>query len=172
LWCGDIPFKFEGMQLLPDLAGGYGFNIDHSHGYWHVALTEDNYGFFGFEYKGVYCTYVVLNFGWKVAPMIYNNFSGELAGFARRLGPRNLYLLNDSLGLPLSLMRGASAANCPQARAHAAAYIMVCLMVGLGFYVHPKKSILSPTRLLVWLGLTVDFEHRRFLVPDKRVSSI
>ena len=141
LWNIDVPFKFEGLQSVPDLAGvgESGFSIDHSSGYWHVALTEDSYGFFGFEWEGVYYTYVVPSFGWKIAPMIYNSFSGKLAGFTRRLGMRSLCLLDDPIGLPLAPRRGPSPPLNPLEAANSAAYVMVCLMVGLGYYVHPKK---------------------------------
>ena len=173
LWCVDVPFKFEGLHLVPDLAssGEFAFNIDHSSGYWHVALTQDSWTFFGFEWKGVYYTYTVLSFGWKVAPMIYNSFSGEMMGFTRRLHMRGLYLLDDSLGLPLRGPRWGADPD-PRGSAHAAIYVIACIMVGLGYFVHPTKSVLSPSRLIEWLGLLIDFALRRFLVPARKVESI
>ena len=129
LWCVDVPFKFEGLPLVPDLSdvSDYAFNVDHSSGYWHVALTQDSWTYFGFRWKEFYYVYTVLSFGWKIAPMIYNSFSGEMVGFSRRLHLRSLYLLDDSLGLSL---RGN--AVDPLASAHSAVYIFVGLMVGLG----------------------------------------
>jgi ribonuclease HI len=173
LWCEDVPFKFEGLHLVPDLAdaGELAFNVDHSSGYWHVALTQDSWTYFGFEWKGVYYTYTVLSFGWNIAPMIYNSFSGEMVGFTRRLRMRSLYLLDDSLGLALSKSQRLASQN-PTASAHAAVYVYVGIMIGLGYFVHPSKSVLSPCSLLEWLGLMVDFDLRRFMVPDKKVLSI
>ena len=171
LWCEDVPFKFEGLHLVPDLAdaGDLAFNVDHSSGYWHVALTQDSWTFFGFEWKGVYYTYTVLSFGWKIAPMVYNSFSGEMVGFTRRLHMRSLYLLDDSLGLPL---RGGLHDSDARAAAHAAVYVYLCIMVGLGYFVHPVKSVLSPSDTLEWLGLSVDFSLRRFSVPERKVIAI
>ena len=170
LWCIDVPFKFEGLQLVPDLTdqSDYAFNVDHSSGYWHVALTQDSWTYFGFQWRGMYYVYTVLSFGWKIAPMIYNSFSGEMVGFTRRIHLRSLYLLDDSLGLSLRGIAGMGAL----VSAHAAVYIFVGIMVGLGYFVHPSKSVLSPAQMLEWLGLLVDFRLRRFLVPPRKLVSI
>eukprot|EP00959_Pyramimonas_sp_CCMP1952_P155679 3256210-Pyramimonas_sp.AAC.1 len=97
-----MPFEFEGLHMIPALfeKGEHAFNVDH--------LTKSSRTFFGFEWEGVYCVYNVLNFGWKPAPYIYTSFSGEVAGFLRRLALRKLYLLDDSLGAALERL-GAEA---------------------------------------------------------------
>ena len=104
LWCKDSPFEFEGLHMLPALVdkGEYGYNVDDVSGYFHVRLTERSQEFFGFEWDGVYYVYTALNFGWKSAPYIYTCFSGEVAGFLRRLGLRYLFLLDDALGTAIS----------------------------------------------------------------------
>jgi hypothetical protein len=104
LWCGDSPFEFEGLHMLPALVdkGEYGYNVDDVSRYFHVRLTERSQDFFGFEWEGVYYVHTALNFGWKSAPYIYTCFSGEVAGFLRRLGLRYLFLLDDALGTAIS----------------------------------------------------------------------
>jgi hypothetical protein len=76
--------------MLPALVdkGEYGYNVDDVSGYFHVRLTARSQEFFGFEWEGVYYVYTSLNFGWKSAPYTYTCFSGEVAGFLRRLGLR------------------------------------------------------------------------------------
>ena len=103
LWCKDMPFAFEGLHMIPAVfdKGEYAFNVDHVSGYFHVRLTETSRTYFGFEWEAVYYVYNVLNFGWKPAPYVYTSFSGEVAGFLRRLALRQLYLLDDSLGAAL-----------------------------------------------------------------------
>jgi hypothetical protein len=137
-----------------------------------VYLTEESQTFFGFQWREVYYVYTVLSFGWKIAPIIYNSFSGELAGYTRRMGIRSLYLLDDSLVLPLTLPTARLAGSHPMAPAHSAAYVVVAIKVGLGYFVHPIKSVLSPATQVDWLGLTIQFSHRRFVVPDKKVAAI
>jgi ribonuclease HI len=171
LWCMSIDFKFEGLHMLPDLMekGEFGFNIDHTSGYWHIALSEESCTYFGFEWNGVYYVYLVLSFGWSPAPEIYSCFSGEVAGFLRRLGIRYLYFLDDSLGGQLDrFARGQAGFDS----ACSAAYTVVCVMVGLGYFVHPTKSTLVPAHVLEWLGMTVNFLLGSFALPARKRAQI
>jgi hypothetical protein len=127
-----------------------------------VRLSENCRTYFGFEWRGVYYTYTVLSFGWRLAPFIYTCFSGEVAGFLRRLGMRYVYLLDDSFGLQLD---PAGRGPVGLQSAHAACYVVVSLMVGLGYFVHPVKSHLYPSLRVDWLGLTADLGLGAFEVP-------
>jgi len=170
LWCKDSPFQFEGLHMLPALVdkGEYAYNVDDVSGYFHVSLTERSQEFFGFEWEGVYYVYTALNFGWKSAPYIYTCFSGEVAGFLRRLGLRYLFLLDDALGTAISRPGTRTGQPEPFASAGAAAFVAVSLKVALGYFVHPKKSVLIPRTLLVWLGLSADFLGAAFSVPSAK----
>ena len=171
LWCKSPQFKFEGLHMLPDLVdkGEFGFNIDHTSGYWHIALSADSYTYFGFQWDGMFYVYTVLSFGWSPAPEIYSCFSGEVAGFVRRLGIRYLYFLDDSLGVQLDrFARGKAGFDS----ACSAAYVVVSIMVGLGYFVHPVKSTLVPSQFLEWLGMMVSFLLGSFSLPPRKVDQI
>jgi ribonuclease HI len=172
LWCKDTPFSYEGLGTLPALAdkGEFAFNIDHCSGYWHVPLTIESQTFFGFQWEGTYYVYTVLSFGWSNACMIYTCFSGEVAAFLRRLRVRTIYLLDDSLGLQLA--RIPPPGVTPFRSACSACFLVVSLMVGLGYFVHPTKSVLVPSQLLLWLGLMVNFLRGSFDVPAHKVADI
>jgi hypothetical protein len=167
LWCKDSPFEFEGLHMLPALVdkGEYGYNGDDVSGYFHVRLTERSQEFFGFEWEGVYYVHTVLNFGWKSAPYVYTCFSGEVAGFLRRLGLRYLFLLDDALGTAISRPKTRRGQPRQFASAGAAAFVVVSLKVSLGYFVHPTKSVLISKTQLVWLGLSADFLGATFSVP-------
>ena len=50
-------------------------------------------------------------------------------------------------------------------------FIVVSLMVALGYFVHPVKSVLVPSGVIRWLGLDVNLLAGEFSVPtDKRVA--
>ena len=70
-------FKFEGLHVVPDLtdAGELAFDADHSSGYWLVTLAQDVWAFSSFERRGMYYTYTVLSFGYKITPMVCDSFS-------------------------------------------------------------------------------------------------
>jgi len=176
LWCKDMPFEFEGLHLIPALVdkGEFAFNVDHVSGYFHVKLTECSRTFFGFQWDGVYYVYNVLNFGWKSAPYVYTCFSGETAGFLRRLGLRYLFLLDDSFGTGLTrpAASASAAGGVAIASVHAAVFVVVSIMVALGYFVHPTKSILLPSPSLRWLGLTVDVGKGEFAVPPDKAEAI
>ena len=161
----------KGCTCCPPLwirAGEYGYNVDDVSGYFHVSLTERSQEFFGFEWEGVYYVYTALNFGWKSAPYIYTCFSGEVAGFLRRLGLRYLFLLDDAMGTAVTRADTRRGQPGRFASAGAAAFIVVSLKIALGYFVHPTKSVLIPRTTLVWLGLSANFVDATFSVPSAK----
>jgi hypothetical protein len=129
--------------MLPALMdkGEYGYNVDDVSGYFHVPLTERSQEFFGFEWEGVYYVYTALNFGWKSALYVYTCFSGEVAGFLRRLGLRYLFLLDDALGTAVSRPGTRKRQPGQFASAGAVAFIVVSLKVALGYFVHAPHEV-------------------------------
>ena len=106
------------------------------------------------------------------AVYIYTSFSGEVAGFLRRLALRNLYLLDDSLGAALERLGAEARDNDRRMSAGAAAIVTVSVMVALGYFVHPTKSVLVPALVLRWLGLLVRFGTGVFSVPEDKAVAI
>ncbi|KAK3279642.1 hypothetical protein CYMTET_12504 [Cymbomonas tetramitiformis] len=102
LWCKDMPFTYESVSMLPQVLerGDPAWIMDQANGFFHVRITEESQQFMGFLWDGVYYVYTVLNFGWKLAPIVYSAFAGEFAGFIRRLGIPYLFYIDDNAGGP------------------------------------------------------------------------
>ena len=80
-----------------------------------------------------------------------------------------MFLLDDALGTAISRPNTRTGQPGQFASAGAAAFVVVSLKVALGYFVHPKKSVLIPRTLLVWLGLSADsFLGATFSVPSAK----
>jgi hypothetical protein len=166
--------------MLPALVdkGEYGYNVDDVSGYFHVVhLTERSQEFFGFEWDGVHYVYTALNFGWKSAPYIYTCFSGEVAGFLRRLGLRYMFLLDDALqrwmGTAISRPDTRTGQSGPFASAGAAAFVAVSLKVALGYFIcAPQEVSVNPEntlgRLAGWVSRRTSLLGAAFSVPSAK----
>ena len=48
----------------------------------------------------------------------------------------------------------------------------ICVLVYLGFVVHPGKSIWNPVQSLIWLGFEVDLEVGQIWVPEHKIVAL
>jgi hypothetical protein len=169
LWDYDQPFQCEGLTDIPGISGPGAFlwGFDHISGYYHVCLTAESVPYFGYEWRGRFYAWLVLPFGWKLAPYVYDSFSSQVSRAARRLfGLRSLHYLDDALG------SSRPTAPAPWAAANGNVYVFGQLCASLGFFLHlDVKSILSPTQRMPWLGLIILGEGH-FVVPVRRAASI
>ena len=55
--------------------------------------------------------------------------------------------------------------------AKATIYVVLSVLVSLGYTIGIKKSVLWPTTALEFLGLIVDFERQSFLIPRSKIDS-
>ncbi|KAK3252032.1 hypothetical protein CYMTET_38656 [Cymbomonas tetramitiformis] len=167
LWCKDIPFTYESVTMLPQIleVGDPAFIMDQANGFFHVRLTEESQQYMGFLWDGVYYVYTVLNFGWKLAPVIYSAFAGEFAGFIRRLGIPYLYYIDDNAGGPAPV--GASTLT-KQERAKISAFVVSSCMTAAGYFIHLEKTEFIPSLTITWLGIGIDLAKQEFFIPQKK----
>ncbi|KAK3237297.1 hypothetical protein CYMTET_52615 [Cymbomonas tetramitiformis] len=167
LWCKDIPFTYESVTMLPQIleVGDPAFIMDQANGFFHVMLTEESQQYMGFLWDGVYYVYTVLNFGWKLAPVIYSAFAGEFAGFIRRLGIPYLYYIDDNAGGPAPV--GASTLTKHE-RAKISAFVVSSCMTAAGYFIHLEKTEFIPSLTITWLGIGIDLAKQEFFIPQKK----
>ena len=180
LWMRDMPFSLDKLADVPRFIykGSFMTKCDDKSGYDHVFLSENSQTYFGFSFGGLWLVCTTLPFGWKISPYIYHTIGLAASGFLRAKGiPCSLYIddrLNGELltssgpwsQLPLNRSR-----EYRLLAARAALFVVLSILVELGYTIGIKKSVLSPTTALEYLGLVVDSEKLSFLIPVRKIES-
>lgn len=178
LWMKDKPFSLDKLTDLPRYVfkDSYQTVLDDKSGYDHVLLSEDSVTYFGIQWSGWYFTYNTLPFGWKISPYVYHSTGLMAANFFRSLGiPCLLYIDDRHNGqLQVSLDKGEyrSLETHDQrnlAAAKSAIFLVVFHLIRLGYFLGLSKSILTPQKVVPYLGFMVDSLREVFLlIPEKQ----
>ncbi|CAI7784822.1 unnamed protein product [Closterium sp. NIES-53] len=155
-------FKYEGLNRVADLArvGDWMFSIDLKSGYHHIDIHPSCWKFLGFEFDKRTYAFRSLPFGLATSPFVFTQLGKQLALRWREQGIRVIPYVDDILFL------------C-QSKAHAQA---ICQGVILdikeaGFVINAKKSQLSPSQRLRFLGVELEIDTGRFSIgPDRRAA--
>ena len=131
-------------------------------------LTESSQSYFGFSFGGLWFVCTTLLFGWKISPYVYHTIGLAATGFLRAQGiPCSLYIddrLNGELLRPTGFWSILLAAT-------GAIFVVLSVLVDLGYTIGIKKSVLVPVTSLGYLGLIVDSVRQSFLVPRRKIES-
>ena len=151
---------------------------DDTSGYDHVMLTESSQSYFGFSFGGLWFVCTTLPFGWKISPYVYHTIGLAATGFLRAQGiPCSLYIddrFNGELLRPTGPWSILPADRSWQFRllaATGAIFVVLSVLVNLGYTIGIKKSVLVPVTSLEYLGLIVDSVRQSFLVPRRKIES-
>ena len=180
LWMRDMPFSLDKLADVPRFTykGSFMTKCDDKSGYDHVLLSENSQTYFGFSFGGLWLVCTTLPFGWKISPYIYHSVGLAASGFLRAKGiPCSLHIddrLNGELltssgpwsQLPLNRSR-----EYRLLAARAAKFVVLSILVELGYTIGIRKSILSPTTALEYLSLVVNSEKLSFLIPVRKIES-
>ena len=161
LWMRDNPFSLDTLNDLPRYVTKDSFQtvLDDKSGYGHIFLMESSRPFLGIQWDGWFFTYYTLPVGWKVTPFIYHSTGLVAAGFLRSTGiPCFLYIDDRHNGqLQVSLDDGEygcllTADKRNLAAAKSAIFLDAYYLVKLGYFPGLSKSILTPMKIVVYLG--------------------
>ena len=178
LWMEDKPFTLDTLNDLPRYVAKdlYQTVLDDKSGYDQILLSEDSLPFFGIQWRGWYFTDNTLPFGWKISPYVYHSTGLMASAFFRSIGiPCLLYIddrHNGQLQVPLdkgeySLLKTNDARN--NAAASSAIFLVAFHLVRLGYFLGLLKSILTPSKIVPYLGFLADSSRKVFhLIPEKK----
>ena len=122
------------------------------------------------------CT--TLPLGWKISPYIYHSFGLAATDYLRGLGiPCSLYIddrLNGELltpNGPWSVIPPARSRVYRIDTAKSALFVVLSVLVQLGYTIGIKKSILWPSTAVEYLGFIIDSKKQSFLIPRRKIES-
>ena len=138
--------------------GDWMVKLDLQDAYLLVAVHSEHFKFLRFYWKGILYEYVCLPFGLSSAPRVFTKLLRPVVAYLRSLGIRLFIYLDDLLIINSSisgLLR-----------------LVVDLLELLGFIINYKKSVVTPQRLMEYLGMLIDSIHLEFSLLHEKVSGI
>ena len=117
-------------------------SVDLKDAYFHVPIYPPHRKYLRFAFQGICYEYRVLPFGLSLSPRVFVRCTEAAIAPLRRQG------------IPLGHVSGRLAQSEQEARAHTR--ILVRHRFDLGFVINAEKSMLSPARDIIFLGLSLD----------------
>ena len=176
LWMADTPFSLDTLAMVPRFVyrGSFMTTIDDKSGYDHILLSEDSHQFFGIEWQGWWLVGVTLPFGWKI-PLAFTKRWDLVQRISSGVGGLCSLYIDDRLNGELFTSEGYWSRPISQRNrefsfqaAVAALFIVVKVLVHLGYFLGLKKCVLIPVTRIVYLGMIVESLVQAFSVPKEK----
>ncbi|CAI7870568.1 unnamed protein product [Closterium sp. NIES-53] len=155
-------FKYEGLTRVADLTrvGDWMFSIDLKSGYHHIDIHPSCWKFLGFEFDKRTYAFRSLPFGLATAPFVFTQLIKQLARRWQEQGIRVIPYVDDILFICHS-----------KAHAQAICQRVILDLKEASIVINAKKSQLSPSQRLRFLGVELETDTGRFSIGlDRRAS--
>ncbi|CAI7892098.1 unnamed protein product [Closterium sp. NIES-53] len=155
-------FKYEGLARVTELAqpGDWMFSIDLKSGYHHVDIHPSCWKFLGFHFDSTDYYFKSLPFGLATTPFLFTQLIKQLARKWRAQGTRVILYVDDILFLCQSKENARATRNA-----------IIRDLRQSGLVINAKKSHLTPTQKLQFLGMELDTQSGRFTIgPERRAQ--
>ena len=161
-------FRMETLKvILQDLRShDWAVSINLKDAYLHVPVYPRSRRLLGFKFLGKAYTYKVLPFGLKDSPWVFSRIVATVIGHLRLQGIRIFYYLDDWLLVAESL---------PLLESHLlTSHLLTILQLSqrLGFIVNWKMSMLTPQRMPIYLGASLDIPRLIARPVEHRVVTL
>ncbi|VDI23377.1 Hypothetical predicted protein [Mytilus galloprovincialis] len=136
-------------------------SIDLTDAYFSISINNDFKRYLRFMWKGRLYEFQVLCFGLASAPRVFTKVLKPVYAFFRKNGIRCIYYIDDSLVMDQNLE--SCIVNTEK---------MVQKLDELGFRINYKKSVLIPSKRIVFFGLIIDTELFKIFLTDEKIDKI
>ena len=156
-------FKQESLSFALDLIqrNDYLTSIDLTDAYFSLRIDSDYCKFLRFTWRGILYEFKVLCFGLASAPRVFTKVLKPVYAFFRQHGIRCIYYIDDSL------VMNQEFSECLQNTNFIAEKLDL-----LGYGINFKKSVLAPTRRIVFFGLIIDTVQFKVFLTDEKIDKI
>ena len=139
----QIPFKMESIRDVIHVIkqGVWVASVDLHHAYYSVQVHRPHSPYFSFLWQGTYYHPI----GYAQAPLIFTKLLRLLFGYLQSQGHLSVFYMDDSY------LQGDSVSSCQNDIA-----ATVSLLQALGFNINRRKSVLTPTQSLEFLGFILN----------------
>ena len=152
-------FRLESIKTARELlrSGDYMVKIDIKDAYFHLPIHQAFRAFFRFNFRGKTYEFTCLPMGLTSSPRLFTRFMKPVIAHLRNMGHRLVIYLDDILLIASSEEEIATARDAT-----------LELLRQLGWTVNEKKSVLTPSQEIEFLGLNIDTRTMMISLPDKK----
>lgn len=156
-------FKQENISFALDLINRNDFltSIDLTDAYFSLGIHKDFKKYLRFSWNNNLYEFQVLCFGLASAPRVFTKVLKPVYAFFRKLGIRCIYYIDDSLCVDSNFD------DCQQKTV-----FMTNQLDKLGYRVNLKKSVLVPTKRIVFFGLIIDTVVFKVFLTEEKIDKI
>ena len=156
-------FQMEHLTTVQSLLkqGHYMTKLDLKDAYLSVAIHPQSQKYLRFLWQKKAYQFRALPFGLNIAPSVFTRLMKPVASFLRKRGIRLVLYLDDMLII----------GSTPQ-ETRQFTQMAMDLLESLGFVINKEKSILTPSRLITFLGFTIDSMRMLFTLPQEKVQKL
>lgn len=160
---GYCHFKMDHFEIALNMVtkNMYFAVVDIRKAYYSIPLAEEQQKYFRFAWKGQIFQYLVMPNGVGPGPRKFSKIMKPVYAKLRNEGHLSSGFIDDSL---------LGAETVPKCEANVSATI--CLMTDLGFMINAEKSVLIPTRQIIFLGNWIDSEKMIVYLPQDKKDNI
>ena len=156
-------FKMDNLDvatsmLFPD---AWMASIDLREAYYAIPIHPDDMKYLCFQWKGKYFMFTCLPFGLSSAPLLFTKTLKPIFSEFRKQGFQGFGYIDDTF------IVAQSVGECEEA-----VQFLVDLFSSLGFRVHPEKSVLTPTKQLVFLGYVLNSQEMSVTPTEDKVQKV
>lgn len=157
------PFKMEDLREVKNsiLQNDWMVKIDLSKAFWSVKLSERLRKWIRFRHKDTLYEARSMMFGLTLAPRVFTKIMKIPMSLLRHLNIRIHIYIDDMIIL------AKEKKDIIQARD-----TTIYLLEALGFTINHKKSVLDPTRQLIYLGIHINSQTLTLFVPQEKVKKL
>ena len=153
-------FKMESVRSVKGLMqeGDWLIKLDLKDAYLSIPVCLSHQQYLKFTWQGQQWKLTSLPFGLSSAPCTFTKLMKPVVSALRKLGTRLVLYLDDMLIMAQSKVQQLAS--------------VLKLLVGLGFIVNTKKSVLSPMQEVEFLGFLLNSNHMTVSLPPQKIHSI
>lgn len=156
-------FKQETISVALDLINRDDFltSIDLTDAYFSITINDNFKKYLRFSWKEQLYEFQVMAFGLSSAPRIFTKILKPVYAFFRKIGICCIYYIDDSLCINNDSDQCSKNAN-----------FMIQKLENLGYRVNLKKSVLIPTKRIVFFGLIIDTALFKVFLTEEKIDRI
>ena len=148
--------------IIPSLSRGmWAASLDLLDAYLHISVSPQSQRYLAFQYQEVTYKYTTLPFGLSTSPRVFTRVTRVALAELRKRGILLFAYLDDWLILGAHRIQTVSAIS-----------ETVNFLQSLGWLINEKKSHLTPSTSLLYLGARIDFVAGRVLPSEERIHSL